>query len=154
MTSQTRGIGSIASRLETRDEIERLLGSAGWDVQDHEHFDPTASAGIAAHGYPLGTGFADYLLFVEGRIAGIVEAGTAGLTTSAVCNKLDERVAAIAAGSPQAADPPLFQYGSSGAETQFRDARDVDARFRRVFASTGPRPFGPGWMTTRPWPTA
>lgn len=47
-----------------RRKIDKLLGDAGWAVQDRDYFDPRVSWDIAVREYPLETGSADYLSFV------------------------------------------------------------------------------------------
>ena len=63
-----------------RAKIDRLLGQAGWSVQDMSALNVHASRGVAVREFPLmhGHGFADYLLYVDGRAAGVVEAKPEG----------------------------------------------------------------------------
>ena len=52
-----------------RETIDELLHHAGWAVQDRAQmnlFDP-AHPGVAVREAHLATGFADYLLFVDGK---------------------------------------------------------------------------------------
>jgi type I restriction enzyme R subunit len=51
-----------------------LLEAAGWLVQDFEQLDLTAGSGVAVREFPLKSGFADYMLFVERHAIGVVEA--------------------------------------------------------------------------------
>ena len=60
-----------------REKIDALLGSAGWQVQDREALNLGASLGVAVREFPLQTGFADYLLFVDRR-AGVLLPGPRG----------------------------------------------------------------------------
>ena len=69
-----------------RETIDELLGYAGWDVQDREVmnlFDPTRP-GVAVREAHLKTGFADYLLFVDGKALGVIEAKRVGVPFSGV----------------------------------------------------------------------
>jgi type I restriction enzyme, R subunit len=53
---------------KARQQIDQLLRCAGWTVQDRTAmnlFDP-AAPGVAVREAHLRTGYADYLLFVEG----------------------------------------------------------------------------------------
>ncbi len=60
-----------------RKTIDDLLGKAGWLVQDRDKADVSA-----VRGFPLktGHGFADYLLYVDGQAAGVIESKKEGET--------------------------------------------------------------------------
>jgi|APTNR8051073442_1049403.scaffolds.fasta_scaffold15287_4 type I site-specific restriction endonuclease len=51
-----------------------MLAAAGWAVQDYKAFDPSASTGIALRELPLKSGRCDYLLLVNRKSVGVVEA--------------------------------------------------------------------------------
>ena len=92
-----------------------------------------ASLGVAVRDRP-GVEDADYLLYVDGGVAGAVEAKKLGTTLSHAEPQPARYLANIPANAPKAYDPPPFQYESTGIETYFKDTRDLDARSRRVFA--------------------
>lgn len=123
---------------EARAEIDRLLEAAGWAIQDRRDMNRHASTGVAVREYPTSNGPADYMLFVDGRIAGVVEAKPKGTTLSGVEEQAGKYIAGLSPNSPVAYDPPPFEYESTGVETWFKDTRDVDARSRRVFAFPKP----------------
>ena len=56
-----------------RQQINKILGDAGWAVQDPDEFDPQASRGLAVREFPLEPGSTDYLLFVDRRPVGVIE---------------------------------------------------------------------------------
>lgn len=93
-----------------------------------------AAVGVAVREYPTANGPADYMLFANGRIAGVIEAKPAGTTLSGVEEQAGKYIAGLPERAPVAFDPPPFEYESTGVETYFRDTRDVDSRSRRVFA--------------------
>jgi type I site-specific restriction endonuclease len=70
---------------KARKTIDDLLGKAGWLVQDRDKANVSAGRGVAIRSFPLkaGHGFADYLLYVDGQAAGVIEAKKEGepLTT-------------------------------------------------------------------------
>jgi type I restriction enzyme R subunit len=80
-----------------RAQIDRLLHAAGWAVQDLAAAQLNAACGIAIREFPLaaGHGLADYLLYVDGRACGVIEAKKHGATLSGVeshfTNRLDPR---------------------------------------------------------------
>ncbi|HCF59588.1 MAG TPA: type III restriction endonuclease subunit R, partial [Myxococcales bacterium] len=65
-----------------RENIDAALAEAGWLVQDSDAIDLTAGRGIAVREFALapGHGKADYLLYVDGKAAGVIEAKQEGTT--------------------------------------------------------------------------
>ena len=58
-----------------RATIDSALESDGWLVQDIHHINLHTGPGIAVREFPLpGHGFADYLLYVDGKAIGVVKA--------------------------------------------------------------------------------
>ena len=76
VSSQYEGRKVATPEQQARDEIDRLLGAAGWAVQDFRAADIHAARGVALREFPLkdGHGAADYLLYVGGKAAGVIEA--------------------------------------------------------------------------------
>ena len=70
-----------------RVNIDKLLTNCGWTIQDMSGLNRYASLGVAVREFPLATGEADYLLFVEGKAVGVVEAKPAGTTLSGVAEQ-------------------------------------------------------------------
>lgn len=56
-----------APEARARETIDRRLADAGWVVQDHAALNLYAGRGVAVREFPLKTGPADYLLFVDRR---------------------------------------------------------------------------------------
>lgn len=65
---------------KARREIDAKLIASGWLVQDRDDLDLTAGRGIAVREFPMksGFGFADYLLYVDRKALGAVEAKAEG----------------------------------------------------------------------------
>ena len=57
---------------KARDNIDKMLRAAGWAVQDKINFNECD--GQAVRHYPTNTGPADYVLFVDKKAVGIIEA--------------------------------------------------------------------------------
>src|SRR5690242_565928 len=57
-----------------RDQIDAHLAEAGWHVQTMKGLDWSAGQGIAVREYQTDTGPADYVLFVDRRAVGVIEA--------------------------------------------------------------------------------
>ena len=119
---------------EAREEIDALLEAAGWKVQDYKDINLGAGLGVAVRYFPLTTGEADYLLFVDRKAVGVVEAKPVGSTLSGVSVQSQKYLEGIPPEIPHVQDPLPFAYESTGKETFFRDQRDPAPRSRRVFA--------------------
>ena len=65
---------------KARREIDANLTAAGWLVQERDDLDLTAGRGIAVREFPMksGFGFADYLLYLDRKAIGAVEAKAGG----------------------------------------------------------------------------
>ena len=72
------------SEARARETIVKLSTSAGWTVQSRTEVNVNAARGIAVREFPLkrGCGEADYLLYLDGSRAGVVEAKKEGDTLS------------------------------------------------------------------------
>ncbi|RME76538.1 MAG: hypothetical protein D6784_05615 [Chloroflexi bacterium] len=147
---------------QAREQIDRQLTACGWVVQDRAALNLYASRGVAVREFPLETGYADYLLFVDGRAVGVVEAKKAGTTLSGVAEQAARYTTGLPENIPHVTLPLPFQYESTGLETYFRDNRDPHPRSRRVFAFHRPETLaewavGAGWVVgagLRPAPCA
>ena len=62
--------------------IDALLHQAGWHVCDMAQANIHAARGVALREFPLktGFGFADYLLYIDGKAAGVIDAKKEGAT--------------------------------------------------------------------------
>lgn len=119
---------------QARQQVDRLLTQAGWVVQDRADFNRNAAVGVAVREFPLPLGYCDYLLFVDGKAAGVIEAKKAGVTLSGVADQ----------SARYQVDPPphlacwdeflVYDYESTGDETFFSNRRDPKPRSRRLFA--------------------
>lgn len=70
----------LPGEAEARVEIDRMLAEAGWVVQDASAANRGAGLGVAIREFTMaeGHGRADYLLFVDRRAVGVMEARKAG----------------------------------------------------------------------------
>ncbi len=91
---------------EAREQIDSLLGAAGWIVQDMAVLNLSAGRGVAVREIRSTGGPADYILFVDGKALGVVEAKKAGTTLSSVAEQ-SERYSAAADWIPQRWGDPL-----------------------------------------------
>ncbi|MET0064037.1 MAG: hypothetical protein ABW176_17260 [Candidatus Thiodiazotropha endolucinida] len=63
---------------QTRKAIDRKLTDAGWVVQDKKRINLYEFLGVAVREMDTDTGPADYMLFIDGKACGIIEAKREG----------------------------------------------------------------------------
>lgn len=117
-----------------RDEIDKRLLAAGWQVQDKASLNPHASLGVAVREFQTDIGPADYVLFVDGKALGVVEAKPDNWGERLTI--VEEQSAGYAAAKLKwvnNSEPLPFVYESTSVVTRFTDGRDPAPRSREVF---------------------
>uniref|UniRef100_A0A832DJ95 DEAD/DEAH box helicase n=1 Tax=Ignavibacterium album TaxID=591197 RepID=A0A832DJ95_9BACT len=117
---------------KARQKIDKQLQQAGWIIQDLKDFNPSAGLGIAVREYPTESGSADYILFIDRKPVGVIEAKKEGHTLSQVHDQTT-RYSVDNLKYIRKDEILPFQYESTGTETYFTDARDPSPRQREVF---------------------
>ncbi len=76
----------MTPEAKARVQIDQLLQAAGWLVCNIDQVNLHAAQGVAIREFPLNTGhgFADYLLYVNGKACGVIEAKKEGNTLKGV----------------------------------------------------------------------
>ncbi|MFN7911167.1 MAG: DEAD/DEAH box helicase family protein [Bacteroidota bacterium] len=124
-----------------RDHIDKQLLACGWIIQDKKKLNLSAGLGIAVREYQTDIGPADYVLFVDKKAVGIIEAKREeeGVRLSTV----EEQSAQYAHAKLRLLnnDPLPFVYESTGEITRFTDYRDPKPRARQVFTFHRPETF-------------
>jgi type I restriction enzyme R subunit len=118
---------------QARQNIDRQLGECGWAVQSAGEMNISAGPGVAIREFPLQTGFADYLLYADGKAIGVVEAKPVGHTLTGVETQSAKYAGGLPDGLPHYHLPLPFAYESTGEVTQFTNNLDPDARGREIF---------------------
>ena len=128
--------GQMLREQHARETIDQLLTACGWSVQDAETLNISAAVGVAVREFPLlsGFGFADYLLYADGRAIGIVEAKPEGHTLTGVEWQSQGYVDGLPEDLPAHRRPLPFHCETTGIETRFSNRLDPDPRSREVFA--------------------
>jgi type I restriction enzyme, R subunit len=119
--------------------IDQQLVRAGWVVQDRKEINLVSHVGVAVRETILKNvaGRADYLLYVNRRIVGVIEAKPSGVTLTEV--QWQSRRYARGLDQDQAANAVLFRdelpfiYEASGTETHFTNLYDPEPRARDIF---------------------
>lgn len=119
-----------------RVSIDALLVAAGWHVCNVANANIHASTGVAIREFPLNTGFgyADYLLYVNGKACGVIEAKKEGATLTGVELQSGRYAQGLPATLPAWSRPLPFVWESTGVETHFTNGLDPEPRARSVFA--------------------
>ncbi|MDD5176834.1 MAG: DEAD/DEAH box helicase family protein, partial [Sterolibacterium sp.] len=119
---------------KARDHIDALLRQAGWVVQHAKKIDLNAGQGQAVREYQTDVGPADYVLFVDKKTVGVIEAKREeqGHKITEVESQT-EGYAAARLKWVNNKQPLPFLYESTGVITRFTDARDPRPRSREVF---------------------
>jgi len=152
------GKTTVSAEQAARKTIDELLGKAGWRVCDLKDADLHASRGVAIREFPLEPpsparaeagrgegGYADYLLYVDGKAAGVVEAKKVGATLTGVEVQSGRYAQGLPASLPAWTRPLPFVYESTGVETHFTNGLDPEPRARNVFAFHRPETLA-GWL--------
>ena len=152
------GKTTVSAEQAARKTIDELLGKAGWRVCGLKDADLHASRGVAIREFPLESralanpgpghgesGYADYLLYVDGKAAGVVEAKKVGATLTGVEVQSGRYAQGLPASLPAWTLPLPFVYESTGVETHFTNGLDPEPRARSVFAFHRPETLA-GWL--------
>ncbi len=124
----------LSPEKRARKQIDAQLTACGWVVQDYKAVEFSAGLGIALREVPLTTGPCDYLLLVDRKACGVIEAKKEGTTLSTVADQSARYANSLPAFLQDGNEDALpFLYESTGVETFFRDERDPAPRSRRIF---------------------
>src|SRR6266704_2535829 len=120
---------------QAREKIDKLLTDCGWTIQNRSTINLSAGRGVAIREALLkGGDEADYLLFVDGKAIGTVEAKPEGYTLTGVEEQSDKYGKGLLDIYPKWREPLPFAYESTGVETQFTSQLDPFPKSRNVFA--------------------
>ena len=108
----------MTSEDKAREQIDEHLTACGWTVQDYQKLDRSAAQGIALREVPVKSGRCDYLLLVDRKPVGVIEAKKEGTPLSAIA----DQSAYYGKNLPdlfKVAEPLPFYYESTGAKLSF-----------------------------------
>lgn len=120
-----------------RDKIDAMLREAGWLVQSKTKGDLSAGKGIALRETNTVSGSADYMLFVDRKPVGVIEAkkeSEGHRLTMVEEQSVRYATEPIKIGSFTLDNEKPFVYESTGTVTRFTDYRDPKPRGRNVFS--------------------
>lgn len=124
-----------------RDKIDRQLLSCGWIIQNKSEINLNAAIGIAVREYQTDIGPADYVLFVDKKPVGVIEAKKEEEGFRLTTHEEQSRDYAESKLKYLNNDPLPFVYESTGEVTHFTDYRDPKPRARTTFTFHKPETF-------------
>lgn len=124
---------TMTPEIKARQDIDRQLEQCGWLVQDSKEMNISAGPGVAVREVRLKPGPTDYLLYVDAKAIGIVEAKKEGHTLKGVEKQSMDYLNGLPDGFPHHGRPLPFHYESTGKITQFTSLLDPEPRSREVF---------------------
>ena len=126
----------MTPEAKARLTIDALLLSAGWHICGVADANIHAALGVAIREFPLNPcfGFADYLLYVNGKACGVIEAKKEGATLTGVEVQSGRYAQGLPTTLPAWRRPLPFLWESTGVETHFTNGLDPEPRARNVFA--------------------
>ncbi|NQY01100.1 MAG: DEAD/DEAH box helicase family protein, partial [Flavobacteriaceae bacterium] len=120
-----------------RDKIDQMLVNAGWLVQSKDKVNLSAGIGVALRETNTESGSADYILFINSKAVGVIEAKAEDLGYKLLqVEEQSKRYSedAIKIGKFKLDSEKPFIYESTGTITRFTDFRDPKPRGRNIFS--------------------
>lgn len=130
--------GGLTPEQRARLVIDKNLELAGWIIQNRDHINLGAGPGIAVREVPMGDGgYADYLLYINNKIVGVIEAKKDGITLAEVhaqALRYAENLTPGQQGNATTINGRLpFVYEATAQEMYFTNHHDPQPRQRRIF---------------------
>ena len=121
----------ILPEEKARLKIDRMLRDAGWEIVPRDDYTPGVSAAAIEEGLLQGHLEADYLLFLEGKAIGVLEAKKESATLSDVVASQAENYTHQLLPMYQYWEKPLpFIYLSNGKELLFRNLKEQNGEYQ------------------------
>ena len=130
---------SLNPEEQARVLIDEQLTQAGWAVQDRKDIDLVNHVGVAVRETVLKNvaGRADYLLYINRKIVGVIEAKPSGVTLTEVQWQSHRYSKGLDADQVRIAvlhrEELPFIYEASGTETHYTNLYDPEPRARHIF---------------------
>jgi type I restriction enzyme, R subunit len=116
-----------------RDNIDKQLTACGWVIQSIKHINLNAGIGVAVKEYLTDVGPADYVLFVQGKPCGVIEAKKEDEGFRLSVHESQGEDYANAKLKYLNNEPLPFVYISTGEITRFTNYTDPKPRARELF---------------------
>jgi len=137
----------MSPEQKARHEIDKQLEASGWAVQDMKKYNPAAALGVAVREFATDTGPVDYLLIVDKRPIGVVEAKRSEEGQNITVHESQSKRYAESGIKWVVNQQSLrFIYEATGVITRFTDYADEKARSREVYSFHRPETLR-AWLT-------
>ena len=123
----------MTPETKARITIDKNLELAGYMVQDLKDMNLSISRGVAVREYPTDIGPVDYVLFVDGKAVGVVEAKRTEMGQDMTIVESQSGGYANAKLKWVKNEPLRFVYETTDVVTYFTDLKDEKYRSRKVF---------------------
>ena len=130
-----------------RDNIDKQLNACGWVIQSIKQVNLNAGIGVAVKEYLTDVGPADYVLFVDGKPCGVIEAKREEEAHRINVHEDQSEGYANAKLKHLKNEPLPFVYISTGEVTRFTDFTDPKPRAREIFSFHKPETLR-SWLKT------
>lgn len=130
-----------------RDHIDKQLIACGWVIQSIKQINLNSGLGVAVKEYQTDVGPADYVLFVDGKPCGVIEAKREEEAHRINVHELQAEDYAKAKLKHLKNEPLPFVYISTGEITRFIDYTDQKPRARELFSFHKPETIK-DWLKT------
>lgn len=125
---------------KAREIINRMLNESGWEIVNRDHYSPNISAVAIEEGILKGSLEADYLLFINGKAIGILEAKKEECRLSNVVMEQAERYTSrLPVWCSYWYQPLPIIYLSNGKEILFRNINNLDEDYLTVSRIHSPK---------------
>ena len=123
-----------------RDKIDEKLSQAGWLIHDKSKIDLSTGLGVAVREYQTDIGRADYILFVDRKPVGVIEAKPDHWGQNLTIAEQQSGGYAVARLKWLNKGEPLpFVFESTGVLNRFTNGRDPTPRSRELFSFPQPK---------------
>jgi type I restriction enzyme R subunit len=120
---------------KARLQIDEKLAASGWLLQDRTDLNPAAGVGVAVREFHTDTGPVDYLLFVDRKPVGVIEAKKAEEGQNITTHEgQSQRYATSGIRWAVNGVNIRFAYEATSVLVRFTDYADINARSREVFS--------------------
>jgi type I restriction enzyme, R subunit len=133
-----------------RDNIDKQLIDCGWLIQDKTKINLGAGVGVAVKEYLTDVGPADFVLFIQSKPCGIIEAKREEEGIHLTAHETQTENYAAAKLKYLNNEPLVFLYESTGEVTRFTNYNDPKPRSREVFHFHRPETFAEWLKAPKP----
>ncbi|GKW37482.1 type I restriction-modification enzyme R subunit C-terminal domain-containing protein [Pectobacterium carotovorum] len=124
----------MTPEAKARQIIDSRLEQAGWIIQDMKQFSLSAGLGVVIREFPTDSGPADYVLFINRDMVGVIEAKRDSAGENITVTEIQsDRYASAKLKWRKDSAPLRFLFQATGQIIRFTDNADPSPRSREIF---------------------